>query len=215
MVEFIIFYKFVMKYKFMLIIGITGTLGSGKGTIVDYLVKEKGFLHFSVRAFIAEEIVHRGMEVDRDSMVVVANDLRKNNSPSYITDCLYEKALFLGKNSIIESIRTPGEIYSLQKKGGFYLIAIDADPKIRYRRISLRNSETDNVSFETFLENERREMESLDPNAQNIGKCIELADYKLWNNGTMEELNRQVEEILLEIKSDRETGGQGDSSLTI
>ena len=34
----------------MIIIGITGTLGAGKGTIVDYLVKQKGFVHYSVRA---------------------------------------------------------------------------------------------------------------------------------------------------------------------
>ena len=184
----------------MLIIGITGTLGAGKGTIVEFLTKEKGFAHFSVRASIAEEIIRRGMDVNRDSMVLVANDLRKNNSPSFITDCLFEKALSLGKNSIIESIRTPGEVYSLRKKGGFYLFAIDADPEIRYRRISLRNSETDKVSFETFLENEQREMESPDPNAQNIGKCMELADFKLWNNGTMEQLNRQIEEVLMKIK---------------
>jgi len=183
----------------MLIIGITGTLGAGKGTIVDFLTKEKSFIHFSVRAFIAEEIIRRGLEVNRDSMVLVANDLRKNNSPSYIIDRLYDKAIALGMNSVIESIRTPGEVYSLRGKGGFYLLAIDADPKIRYRRISLRNSETDKVSFGTFLQNERREMESLDPNAQNIAKCIELADYKLRNNGTMEQLNRQIEEILLEI----------------
>ncbi len=180
----------------MLIIGITGTLGAGKGTIVDYLVKEKGFIHFSVRAFIAEEIVKRKMVVDRDSMVIVANDLRKNNSPSYITDCLYEKAMEAGKNSIIESIRTPGEVYSLREKGGFYLLAIDAGPEVRYKRISLRNSETDNISFETFIENEKREMNSTDPNAQNIKKCMDLADFKLWNNGTMEQLNNQVEEVL-------------------
>ena len=184
----------------MLIIGITGTIGAGKGTIVDFLIKEKGFVHYSVRAFIAKEIIRRGLEVNRDSMVLVANDLRKNNSPSYITDCLYEKALALRKNSIIESIRTPGEIDSLREKGRFYLFAIDADPKIRYQRISVRNSETDHVSFQTFLENEHREMESLDPNAQNLGKCIELADFKLWNNGTIEQLNNQIEEILLEIK---------------
>lgn len=185
----------------MLIIGITGTLGAGKGTIVNFLSEEKGFVHFSVRAFIAEEIIRRGMEVNRDSMVIVANDLRKNHSPSYIIDSLYRKAKSEGKNSIIESIRTPGEVYSLRKKGGFFLIAIDADPQIRYKRIKLRKSETDHISYETFLENEQREMNSTDPNAQNIGRCMELSDYKLWNNGTMEQLNAKVQEVLTEIQN--------------
>jgi dephospho-CoA kinase len=183
----------------MLIIGITGTLGAGKGTIVDYFVAKKKFVHFSVRAFIAEEITRRGMVVNRDSMVLVANDLRKSNSPSYITDCLYEKAITAGKNSIIESIRTPGEIYSLREKGGFFLLAIDADPEIRYHRISMRKSETDNISFETFLDNEQREMNSTDPNAQNIKKCMDLADFKLRNDGTVEQLNRQLDVILMAI----------------
>jgi dephospho-CoA kinase len=183
----------------VLIIGITGTLGAGKGSIVDFLSKEKGFVHFSVREFISEEIIRRGMVVNRDSMVLVANDLRKNNSSSYIVDCLYEKAKSGGKDSIIESIRTPGEVYSLRKKSGFCLIAIDADPQIRYQRIKLRQSETDHISYRTFLEDEHREMESLDPNAQNIGRCIELADFKLWNNGTMEQLNEQVVEVLKKI----------------
>jgi dephospho-CoA kinase len=183
----------------MLIIGITGTLGSGKGTIVDYLIREKEFLHFSVRAFISKEIIKRGMDVNRDSMVVVANDLRRLNSPSYITDCLYEEALSAGKNSIIESIRAPGEIYSLRQKGHFYLLAVDADPEIRYNRIKLRQSETDHIDYETFLKNENREMNSTDPNSQNLSKCIEVADFKLLNNGTIEQLNRQVEEILLRL----------------
>lgn len=185
----------------MLIIGITGTLGAGKGTIVDFLTMEKDFVHFSVRAFIAEEIIRRGMLVNRDSMVIVANDLRKNNSPSYITDRLYEQALVLGKDSVIESIRTPGEVYSLREKGRFCLLAVDADSEIRYRRIRQRQSETDQITYQTFLDNERREMSSTDANAQNIGKCVELADYKLWNNGTIEQLNNKVEEILKEIQN--------------
>ncbi|PKO95675.1 MAG: hypothetical protein CVU14_11390, partial [Bacteroidetes bacterium HGW-Bacteroidetes-9] len=105
----------------MIIIGITGTLGAGKGTIVDFLVREMGFIHYSVRGFISEEIVKRSMVVNRDSMVLVANDLRSKHSPSYIVDCLYGEALSTGENCIIESIRTPGEIISLRGKGRFYL----------------------------------------------------------------------------------------------
>jgi dephospho-CoA kinase len=180
----------------MLIIGITGTLGAGKGTIVDYLIQEKGFVHFSVRGFITLEINRRGLPVNRDSMVIVANSLRAANSPSYITDQLYEQALLTGKNCIIESIRTPGEVQSLRKKGNFVLYAVDADPALRYNRIVMRNSETDQISFDTFVENEQREMRSDDPNNQNIGKCIEQADHIFYNNTSVQDLYVQLEEVL-------------------
>jgi dephospho-CoA kinase len=129
-------------------------------------------------------------------MVVVANELRRKNSPSYITDELFNRAIRAGKNTIIESIRTPGEIFSLRKKGRFILFAVDAPPKVRYERIKHRNSETDKISFETFLMNEKREMESNDPFAQNIARCIGLADYTFINSGTIEQLNKEVEQVL-------------------
>ncbi len=180
----------------MIIIGITGTLGAGKGTIVEYLVREKEFIHFSVRSFITGEILRQGLPVNRDSMVVVANKLRADHSPSYIIDQLYIQALQSGKNCIIESIRTPGEVQSLREKGNFLLFAVDADPVLRYNRIVMRNSETDRISFETFVENEKREMQSDDPNKQNIGKCIEQADQVFMNNSSVEMLFGQVEESL-------------------
>lgn len=180
----------------MIIIGITGTIGAGKGTIVDYLVEQHGFEHFSVRGFLIKRIRERGMEVNRDSMVIVANDLRAKNSPSYITDRLFEEALESGKNCVIESIRTPGEVISLRNQKGFFLLAVDANPRLRYERIVLRNSETDSISFETFKENEAREMHSDDPNKQNLRRCIELADFVLNNDGTIKELTQQVENVL-------------------
>jgi dephospho-CoA kinase len=180
----------------MKIIGITGTLGAGKGTIVDYLLKRKGFVHYSVRAFLTEEIERQGLAVNRDSMVVVANRLRAEMGAGYIAEQLYERALASGGDCIIESLRTPGEVELLRRKGNFVLFAVDADPAIRYDRIKARNSETDQISYEIFLENERREMLSLDPNHQNLQKCIEMADHVFVNNRSPEDLFTEVEKVL-------------------
>lgn len=180
----------------MIIIGITGTIGAGKGTIVDYLVKNKSFKHFSARDFLVDEIEKRGLENNRDNMVMVANELRAKNSPSFIADELFKKALKENNDCVIESLRTMGEIESLRKKGNFVLLAVDADPRTRYERIIKRKSSKDNVSFEKFLNDEKREMESDDPNKQNLKRCIEMADFVIDNNGKLEELNFKLEEIL-------------------
>ena len=157
----------------MITIGITGTLGAGKGTIVDYLVKNRGFVHYSVRAFLTEEIKRRGLEVNRDTMTAVGNDLRAQHSPSWIVEQLYEKASASGCNCIIESVRTPGEVQALRGKQSFYLFAVDADPRVRYERAVLRGSETDHIDYDTFIANEQREMDNTDPNKQNLKYCIE------------------------------------------
>jgi len=185
-----------------MIIGITGTHGAGKGTIVDIL-KKKGFWHYSVRDFIVEEIKRRKLSINRDNMVVVGNDLRKKNSPSYIAEELYHAAVNNGGNAVIESLRTPGEVDALRKKKDFYLLAVDAPAKIRYKRIIKRQSSTDNVSYEKFLGDEKREMSSSDPNKQNISACMKVADFTIVNDGSLEDLNNQVEEIynkMVEIK---------------
>lgn len=180
----------------MTIIGITGTLGAGKGTIVDYLVREKGFAHFSARDFILEEVRQRGMPESRDSTTQVANDLRALHRPNYIAEELYRRAAASGKNAVIESLRAPAEVEALRQKGGFVLFAVDADPKIRYARIQSRQSGLDRVSFEKFLADEQREMENPEPHQQNIAACIAMADYRFENNGTVAELERQVADAL-------------------
>lgn len=183
----------------MVVIGITGTLGAGKGTIVEFLKKKYGFSHYSVRDYLIEEIKKRKLKVDRDSMTMVANELRAKHSPSYIIDQLYLKAISENKNCIIESIRTPGEINSLKQKSSFFLFAVDADPKIRYERITLRKSDTDSIDFKTFLANEAREMNTSDPNKQNLSKCISMADFVYNNDGDIDSLNNSIEKTLTNI----------------
>ena len=174
-----------------MIIGITGTLGAGKSTIVKFLVS-KGFKDHSVRNFLINELKKKGIKINRDNLVEIANQLRAENSPSYIVEQIYE-ASKKEKNIIIESIRTPGEVEALRQKGNFMLLAVDAEQHHRYNRIIKRGSETDKVSFKKFKEDEKKEFSNTDPNKQNLKKCIALADHKFENNETLQELKHKIE----------------------
>jgi len=178
-----------------IIIGLTGTHGAGKGTVVEYL-KAKGLKHFSARQFLYEELDRRGLSRDRDKLNIVANSLRSKFGPEYVAFSLYEAAHNSGNPSVIESIYTVGEIEKIRtaaKEHGenFILVAVDADPKIRYARISQhRKSETDMVSFDKFMEQQNREMESVDPSKHNLVACSKLADIVLQNDGSLEDFGQ-------------------------
>ena len=42
-------------------------------------------------------------------------------------------------------------------------------------------------------------MHATDPNKQNVARCIELADYRLLNNGSREDLRAQIDRVLRDI----------------
>lgn len=184
----------------MKIIGITGTNGAGKGTVVSYLVKNHGFAHFSVREYLVQKILEKGMQVNRDSMRVVANEIREEYGAGYIVKELYLRAIELNQPSIIESIRCVGEVLTLQELQSFELWAVDADIETRYQRSIERGSSTDNITLEEFIEKENLESTSDDPAKQNLPKCIELSTRIFYNNGSIEELEIQIEQLLSQSK---------------
>lgn len=181
-----------------MIIGITGTNGAGKGTVVEYL-KTKGFTHYSAREAITEEILRRGLPVNRTNLNEVATDLRRQHGPAYYAELFMERAKQEGvTDAVIESIRNPKEAEYLKAHGGIMLV-VDADKRIRYDRVLRRASETDQISFEEFEQQEQREMVSenpADPSYMKISAIFDMADARLENNGTLEELHAQIDTVL-------------------
>lgn len=182
-----------------MIIGITGTLGAGKGTVVRYLVEHKGFKHLSARAFFQELMEKEGLEINRDTMVVFANSLRAKHGGDYVFRELFKRAKELGGKVVIESLRTVGEAKALKENNDAYLLAVDADQKLRYERIHGRGSQLDNVSFEKFVEQENAEMRSDDEHKQNIAAVMAMADYTIYNDNDTEELYHEVEAFISRI----------------
>ncbi len=183
-----------------MIIGITGTDGGGKGAAVEYLVEEKGFIHCSARGLWTNEIGKQGLEPTRANMRIVANSLRAQHGKDYLVTEFLRRIKEAGwENVVIESLRAVAEAETLKANGGI-LISVDADQKLRYERISVRASETDRVTFDEFVEHEKLEMNDHDPNGMQKEKVMAMADYTLLNNGTLEELHEQIEDVLTKIK---------------
>jgi len=182
-----------------MILGITGTIGAGKGTVVEYLV-QKGFEHHSVREFLLEEIRARGLPEHRGSMRDVANELRQKHHPAHVIETLHGRAQEGGKDSIVESVRTVGEAEFL-KAAGASIIAIDADRQARYDRVVTRGSSTDQISFEQFVIEEDREMASSEHWDMNVFGVMKMADFTIENNGTEEELHAKIEAILAKVRA--------------
>ncbi len=182
------------------LVGITGTNGAGKGAIVEYLTERHGFRHFSVRGYLTEKLASQNLEATRENLITLANKLRAENSPSYIIEQLLEQAVAESNNGqgcIIESVRTLGEVQALKAAGQFTLLAVDADQRVRYDRVVKRKSATDMISFETFVEQESREMDNGDdPTKQNLSGCIRAADHVLKNDRDLAALYAELDKIL-------------------
>lgn len=181
-----------------MIIGVAGSFGAGKGAVVEYMIREKGFKHYSASGLIKEEIERRGLPMNRDTMIVVANELRKEYGPTHLVEKMYRSATQEGGDAVLESLRAVAEVQKIKELGGT-VIGIDAESRIRYERAFKRGTEKDSVSYEKFLAQEKAESNPDDPAKQDVFSALKESDFILSNNGTLEELHTQIDEALKKI----------------
>lgn len=182
-----------------IIIGITGTIGSGKSSASKILV-DNGFIHLSVRHYLEMKLEEEKMIAKRENLAYMANKLRKENGEDAIIKGLYQLALKKDKPVVIESIRAVAEKNYL-KKNNKKVIAITAPLKTRYERIKERGLITDDVSFEQFKLQEEAEANNLQGHKQNLNKTIKGSDYVIENNKDLDDLKKKLFEVLEKIET--------------
>lgn len=178
-----------------MIIGLTGSNGSGKTVVSEYL-KSRGFAYYSLSDEIREEIAKRGWEATREILIEMGNELRVRFGPGILAEKVLQR-MEEDRNYVVDSIRNPAEVEVLRRRKDFTLLALEADQTIRFERSRIRGRESAAQSLERFVEEEARELESADPAAQQLLATRRLADVVVANNGTLEELYRQLDELSL------------------
>lgn len=187
----------------MKVIGLTGTFASGKEIAREVI--EKNFNSYSVvlSSLLKEDALKKqGINITREVKQNLGNELRKQ----YGNDILVKIAVsFMQKNKdflIIDGVRSPGESDFLRQKFGdsYKLIAIDAPQQIRFERFSKRRRDGDPQTFEEFVKLDERDQGKDEPEyGQQVGKCIEMADFVIQNDGSLEEFQQKVLEVVKQI----------------
>ena len=180
-----------------IVFGLTGKNASGKGTVADIL-RQNEFTYHSLSDALRDELNLLGKEETRENLIEIGNKLREEGGPGVLADKLVSK-LDTAENHIVDSIRNPSEVNSLKQKSSlckFFLISVNADARLRYDRLCTRGRIGDSDSWEKFVEQERQEDTSDDPNKQQLSKTMSMADYIIDNSGTLDELEEQVKKII-------------------
>ena len=177
------------------IIGITGGFGSGKSIAASFF-ESKGFKKITLSKFLEEEARSRDLAITRKNLQDIGNEWREKHGPG----TLAIKALGFARDDkvkrlVIDGIRNIAEIEEF-KKENFILLAIESSESIRFERLrELKRRE--NLTRELFKNLDRRDMGYGEKNyGLQVKACIERADIHIKNEGSLEEFEKKLEEVL-------------------
>ena len=181
-----------------MIIGLTGGMVCGKRTIAEILMK-RGFIALTFSADVLDyELRKRGIPITRKAQQDLGNEFREKEGGGALSKRLILK-MEDGKNYVLDGIRNPGEVLELRKQKDFVLIAIDSPQKQRFERIVSRGMERDAKTWEDFLIADTRDFDDGSAFGLQIKKCMEMADYTVVNDGSLEEFIKKFEGIFKKI----------------
>ncbi len=178
-----------------LILGITGEIACGKGTITSHIVKEYGAGSHRFSTMLRDVLDRMYIEQSRDNLALISKILRHNFGEDVMAKTMMKEAESDEHEIvIIDGVRRLADIKYLRELPHFKLVYIEADIQRRYERIIKRGENTDDSgkTFEEFQKEQTLESET------QIRDLKNYANYVVDNNGTYTDLYEQIDKIIKE-----------------
>jgi dephospho-CoA kinase len=173
----------------MKIIAFTGMPASGKSEAVQ-LAKDKGIPVIRMGDLVWEETRRQGKLLDDKNVGDIASTMRKRYGMNIWAKRTVKKIHSLKKTPhlIIDGVRNMEEIEYFKKKLGsdFFVVAIDASDDLRRKRAIARGRIDDSKDLKDLEERDKREIR------WGLQKVIADADIAILNNGSLDQLKKQV-----------------------
>lgn len=135
------------------IIGIAGTLATGKDTVAQHLAEKFGYTHISTGDIVRELAMTEHGSIERPVLYETAKAHRESEGAGF----LVTRALQHEPPVVVTGLRSLGEAKAL-KEGGGILLFIDAPIEVRYERMKSRQRDNETaLTLDGFKQNEAKE----------------------------------------------------------
>jgi dephospho-CoA kinase len=181
------------------VVGLTGSIGSGKEVVKEFLARKYNMWYVSLSSMIRAELEKKKHSFNRMTLQDHGNELRRKYGSHILAKLAVEYLQRDKELIVVDGIRNIGEARWLKQQFGkdFVLIAVDAPQNVRFERIVARNRPSDPKSWEEFLEVDKRDQGEGEPEyGQHTGQCIREADFVIVNDGSKEEFEKKVIDVI-------------------
>ncbi len=181
-----------------IIFGVTGEMASGKGVVAKYLSEKYGARTYKYSSLLRELLDTADIEKSRKNLSILGTKIREMFGRYAMTDVLIWRVLNSEEKIIVvEGIRHKDEVEAWKRLKNFVLVAVEADPKIRYERLTVRNENSGDAekTFEEFKRDSEMGTE------EQIIETIAAADEKISNNATLENFLSQIDKLAEKYKN--------------
>lgn len=181
-----------------IVIGIVGEIASGKGVAAKYLQENYGGVVFKFSTVMRDVLKRLYVVQNRENLQNLSLILRQQFGEDLFAKSMAQDAAASDASLIItDGIRRPSDTAELSKLKEFHLITIIADERIRYERVRNRaeNPGDAEKSWEEFQKDAAAETEV------SIRTIASKAEYAITNNGTLDDLHRELDALISKIRN--------------